>query len=57
MEVCEEVACECGAMAFIEKRAIKMPERTLILYEIKCPKCNKKVMATHKNLAVRNWEK
>ena len=57
MEVCEEIACDCGAMAFIEKRAIKMPERTLILYEIKCPKCNKKVMATHKNLAVRNWEK
>ena len=56
MEVCEEIVCDCGAMAFIEKRVIKMPERNIVLWEIKCPKCHKKVMATHKNLAIRNWE-
>ena len=57
MEVCEEIVCDCGAMAFIDKRAIRMPEKNLVVYEIKCPKCQKKVMATTKTLAIRNWGK
>jgi len=53
----EEIVCSCGAMAFVEKKVIEMTTKNMTLYEIKCPKCHKKVMATHKNLAIRNWER
>lgn len=53
----EEVACQCGGMACIERKAIDMPTKTMTLYEIKCPKCHQKVMSTRKDLALKIWDK
>lgn len=53
----KEIACQCGAMAYLEKKTIEMPTKSMMLYEIKCPKCHQKVMATRKDLALGIWNK
>lgn len=53
----EEIACRCGAMAIVERTAMETPTKTMTLYEIKCPLCHQKVVATRKNLALGIWNK
>lgn len=53
----ENVACQCGGMASMEKKAIETPTKNMTLYEILCPECRQKVMATRKELALRVWNK